>query len=120
MNLNFINGENVSFLLFFIGLYGLMAEKNVIKSVISISLMEVAIILFFITAGTVEGSIPPIGDVLSYSSEVSDPLPQALMITEIVIGLGVTAVSLTLFIHLYHRYRSTNWKKLKDRRRKND
>jgi len=45
-------------------------------------------------------------------------LPQALMITDIVIGMGVTAASLTMFIHMYHRYGSTNWLKVKRKRMK--
>ncbi len=35
------------------------------------------------------------------------------MITAIVIGVGITAVSLTMFINLYHKYGTTNWEKAK-------
>jgi len=47
---------------------------------------------------------------------MADPLPQAMMITDIVIGIGVTAIALTLMIHLYHRYGTTNWQKARDKR----
>jgi multicomponent Na+:H+ antiporter subunit C len=42
----------------------------------------------------------------------ADPLPQALMITAIVIGVSVTAVALTMFITMYHIYGTTNWGKI--------
>lgn len=114
-----INGESISILLFFVGVYGLIARRNIIKSIMSISIMQVAIILYFITANIAPGSVPPIGD-LAQTLEVADPLPQALMITDIVIGIGVTAASLTMFIHLYHRFGSTNWQKIMKKRNHHD
>jgi multicomponent Na+:H+ antiporter subunit C len=117
--MDFINGESTSILLFFIGIYGLIARRNIIKTLMSLSIMQVAIILYFISANTPIGSLPPIGNLHS-ELLIADPLPQALMITDIVIGIGVTAAGLTMFIHLYHRYRSTNWTKIKNKRKKND
>lgn len=114
-----INGESISILLFFVGVYGLIARQNIIKSIMSISIMQVAIILYFITTNIAPGSVPPIGDV-AQTLQVADPLPQALMITNIVIGIGVTAAGLTMFIHLYHRYGSTNWQKVMKKRNRHD
>lgn len=114
-----LNGETISILLFFIGVYGLIGRRNIIKSIMSISIMQVAIILYFISAHTVPGSTPPIGDV-AQTLHVADPLPQALMITDIVIGIGVTAAALTMFIHLYHRFGSTNWQKIMKKRNHHD
>lgn len=113
--LDWINGENISILLFFLGVYGLIARRNIVKSIISLGIMQMATILYFISANVEPGSIPPIGQ-LPVGAMVADPLPQALMITDIVIGVGVTAAGLTMFIHLYHRYGSTNWMKVKKKR----
>lgn len=117
--MNLISGESISLLLFFIGVYGLIARRNIIKSIMSISIMQVAIILYFISTNTAPGSLAPIGDLID-STAIADPLPQALMITEIVIGIGVTAASLILFIHLYHQYGSSNWEKVKKKRKNHD
>jgi len=114
--MEFINGETISILLFFIGIYGLIAKRNIVKTVISLGIIQGGIILYFITANFVQGSIPPMGD-LSIGI-VADPLPQALMITEIVIGVGITATALTMFIHLYHKYGTASWLKLKKKRMK--
>ncbi len=115
---DFINGETIAIVLFFIGLYGLIARRNVIKTIVSVGIMQVACILFFLTINFTDGSMPPLSD--STSSVLADPLPQALMITAIVIGISITAVSLTMFITLYHKYGSTNWDKIKKRRAESD
>lgn len=112
-----INGENISILLFFIGFGGLIVRRNMVKSIISVGIMQAAVILYFLSASHVTGSVTPIGVDGLAASVVADPLPQALMITEIVIGVGITAAALTLFIHLYHQYGTTNWLKAHKKRR---
>ncbi len=113
-----LNGETVSILLFFVGLYGVVSRRNIIKSVISIIVMETAIILFFLTIHFQEGSVPPIGENLS--GAVADPLPQALMITTIVIGIAITAVALVMANSVYHKYGTSNWRELMIKRREDD
>lgn len=112
--MDFLNGETVSIILFFIGIYGLIARRNIVKTVVSIGIMETAVILFFITINHRGGNMPPIAQ--AEGMPMADPLPQALMITAIVIGVAVTAVSLTMFITLYHKYGSTNWTKVMKKR----
>lgn len=111
-----INSENVSLALFFISLYGLCSRRNIIKSIISLAIMQAALILFFLSIDSGSDTIPPIGTSLSQASKVADPLPQALMITAVVIGISVTAISLTMFVSLYHKYGSTNWNRVKKKR----
>lgn len=113
----YINGETVGVALFLIGIYGLLARRNIIKTIISLGIIQSAIILFFVTINYKSGSIPPIGECIEKTT--SDPLPQALMLTAIVIGIAVTAVSLTMFITLYHRYGTTNWSKVTKKRGEN-
>ena len=112
--IDLINGENVSLALFMIGIYALASRRNIVKTIIALSIIQAAIILFFLSINNAEGRVPPIGNHLTVP--VADPLPQALMITAIVVGISVTAVSLTMFISLYHKYGSTNWNKVKNKR----
>ena len=120
--------EIAGLLLFLIGLYGLAARRNIIKSIISLGIMDIGIILFFLGIRYVPGSRAPIGELADSASAgnvaaaadnlasagsaafQADAVPQALMITAIVIGVAVTAVALMMFIALYHRYGTTNWK----------
>lgn len=111
-------GEMTAFSLFFIGLYGLIARRNIVKSILSVGVMEVGVILFFLSVHFESGQRPPMGDVAA--APVSDPVPQALMITAIVIGVSVTAVALSMFISLYHKYGTTNWLKAMRRRVEDD
>lgn len=93
---------------FFIGLYGLITTTNIIKSIIFISIMETAVIMFFLSIGYHSGIMPPIGAVLDPNT-VADPLPQAFMITAVVIGLCGTAINIVMFITLFRQYGTANW-----------
>lgn len=100
--------EITALLLFLIGFYGLIARKNIIKSILSLGIMDAAVILFFLGIRYENAMRPPIGE--PAPAPAADPVPQALMITAIVIGAAVMAAGLMMFIALYHRYGTTNWK----------
>jgi multicomponent Na+:H+ antiporter subunit C len=96
----------VFFLTFLVGLLGIILSKNVIKTIVSLSIMETAAILIFISLSNYkEYSLPFWG----LSSNPIDPFPQALMITTIVIGSAVTALSLMISIKIFHYYGSLDW-----------
>jgi len=97
-----INGLNIGIILFLVGLYGIITNKNILKIVMSISVMGNSIVLFFISLGYVIDSNAPI--MLSGVEKIVDPLPQALMLTMIVINLCLTALALTIGIWLYHEF----------------
>lgn len=113
--MKFSFGEIAAIIIFFIGIYGVIARRNIIKTIISIGVMEAAVILFFISSGEGSANAPIISDT-DITGVIADPMPQALMITAIVIGVGVTAIALTMFINLYHRYGTTNWEKARKAR----
>ena len=104
--MDFLNAEYFSAALFFISFYGLITSKNIIKSIISIMLMEMSVIMFIISIGFVDGMKAPIGRNMV---NPSDPVPQALVITAIIIGVTVAAVNLTMLISLYRQYKTTDW-----------
>jgi len=103
---NFLNVEYFSIALFFISFYGLISSKKIIKSIVAILVMEMAVTMFIISVGFTDGMKAPIGKNLE---NVSDPLPQALVITAIIIGVAVAAVNLTMLISLYRQYKTTDW-----------
>lgn len=106
----YVNAQTVSLLLFFVGLMGVVTQRNIVKSIIAVNVMDVGAILFLITVNYIPGNVPPVGTVGAGSGEVvADPFPQALMITAIVIGISVTAVSLAIFINLFRRYGTADW-----------
>lgn len=102
-----VSAQNVSLLLFFVGLLGLATQRNIVRTIIAVNIMDVGAILFLITTDYQQGSVPPIEPIAG--AVAADPLPQALMITAIVIGIAVTAVSLAVFISVFRRYGSADW-----------
>jgi multicomponent Na+:H+ antiporter subunit C len=87
------------FLLFLVGFWGILAKKNIIKKIFSLNLITSAVVVLFILEGSRVGDHAPI---LSDGIErVVDPVPQALMLTAIVISVCITAFALALAFHLY-------------------
>ena len=95
-----------------IGLYAMIFKRNLIKMVIGVTLIESGVNLFLITLGYREGSIAPI-----YTSSpggvMALPVPQALTLTSIVIGVAVLALMLSLVIHIYRHYGTLDVRKMR-------
>jgi multicomponent Na+:H+ antiporter subunit C len=108
--MNFLTVEILAIAVFIISFYGLMVNKNIIKSIISIVLMEMATIMFLIGVGFSDGMKPPIGEIIE---NPADPLPQALVITTIVIGLAITAVNIIFFNSICRQYGAADWDTVK-------
>ena len=102
----FLNiGEAVSMILFGIGFANLMFQKNLIKKIIGLNIMDTAIYLFLAEKGYISGRMPPI--VVNGIQEVEayiNPIPSGLVLTGIVVSVSVTALMLSLTIRLYKRY----------------
>jgi multisubunit Na+/H+ antiporter MnhC subunit len=102
--------------LFCVGIYGVLSQRNIIKIIIGLMIAEHAVNLFFILAGYRQNGRAPI-----LSSEVSitqmvDPLPQAVVLTAIVIGLAVTALLVALAMRLYSKYGTYDVSKIRELR----
>ncbi|MFC2062268.1 sodium:proton antiporter [Elusimicrobiota bacterium] len=104
--------------LFFIGLYGVITKKNVVKIIISIIIMENALNLFLLLIGFRKGGIAPIlksgMDVEKFANTAVDPLPQAMVLTAIVIGFSVAALMVAVAIRLYQRFNTFDITEIKD------
>ena len=112
----FIESEIIELLtiaIFFISFYGLITSRNIIKSIVFTVMKETAVIMFFLGIGYHSGILPPIGADLA-PHMVADPLPQALMITAVVIGVCSTAINIVVFISLYRQYGTATWDTAKE------
>ncbi|QMS84664.1 sodium:proton antiporter [Candidatus Xianfuyuplasma coldseepsis] len=97
----------LTFVVVLVGFYGLSTSKNIIKSIFSVTIIESGIILLFLNIGNLNGGTIPI--ITDTTTTIVDPLPQALMITTIVIGSTVTALALMLSIKVFHQYGTLDW-----------
>ncbi len=85
--------------LFLIGFWGVVAKRNIIKKIFALNILNASAVILFILEGNRIGTEAPImGEGIS---QIVDPIPQALMLTAIVIGVCVTALALALAVHLY-------------------
>lgn len=91
-------------LLFLIGFAGIVGMRNIIKKIFGLTIINSAVVLLFIVEGSRIGNSAPIID--AEIGLVVDPVPQALMLTAIVIGVCVTALALALAFRLYKAYGS--------------
>jgi multisubunit Na+/H+ antiporter MnhC subunit len=89
------------------GIYALVVKDNLIKKFLGLSIMTNGIHVFLIALGYRDGGTIPILqdlDIQRFAMNAVDPLPQALVLTSIVINLSVLAVGLSITILLYRRY----------------
>jgi multicomponent Na+:H+ antiporter subunit C len=95
-----------SVMLIAIGIYGLLSQKNLVKLVVSLNIAELGVNLFIVSLGYVtEGEIPILSPIVNSSSmNFVDPLPQALVLTAIVIGVAITALALSLVLKVKESY----------------
>jgi len=92
------------FILFCVGLYGLLRKRNIIKIILSLAIMEYALNLFFVILGYRAHGRAPIMDKGQLIENMVDPLPQAFVLITIVIGLALTIVLVGLAIRIYDKY----------------
>ncbi len=104
------------FALFLTGLYGVITRRNLIKIAISLSIMEVSSFLFFALMGYVEGGIAPIVNPAEPNQVYVDPLPQALVLTAIVIGLATTSLLMAIIIRIYRKYKTFDIREIRNLR----
>ena len=112
-------GEAVAMLLFGIGFANLMFQKNLIKKIIGLNIMDTAIYLFLAEKGYIAGRMPPIVvDGLQDVEAYINPIPSGLVLTGIVVSVSVTALMLSLTIRLYKRYHTLDLDEISIRLRK--
>lgn len=99
--------------LFAVGVYQLL-QRNVIRSVIGLVLLSGAINLFLLAVGVDSAEVPAYSDV---TGTRSDALPQALILTAIVISMGGTAFVLALLVIIAARYRTGDMDSVRGLRR---
>ncbi len=94
-------------ILFGIGFSNLLLQRNLIKKIIGLNIMDTAVYLFLASMGYLTGGEAPIVENGVVEAEkYINPIPSGLVLTGIVVSVSVTAIMLSLTIRLYQRYRT--------------
>ena len=98
-------GEAVAMLLFVIGFANLLLQKNLIKKIIGLNVMDSAVYLFLAEKGYISGrTVPIVVNGVQDMEAYINPIPSGLVLTGIVVSVSVSALMLSLTIRLYKRY----------------
>ena len=112
-------GEAVAMILFGIGACNLLLQKNLIKKIIGLNIMDSAIYLFLAEKGYIEGRVAPIVvDGVQSVEAYINPIPSGLVLTGIVVSVSVTALMLSLTSRLYRRYHTLDLDEISARLKK--
>jgi len=105
--------EATAMILFGIGFVTLLLQKNLIKKIIGLNIMDTAIFLYLATIGYISGRRAPIIiDGVVYAEHYVNPLPSALVMTGIVVAVSITAFALALALKLYEHYGTLDMDKI--------
>ncbi len=88
-----------------IGLWGMLTHRNILRIIIGFALIDTGLHIVMVATGYITGGTAPIIDATLSKADavqrVIDPIPSALVVTAIVIGMSVTAMMLAFAIRLY-------------------
>lgn len=105
----------IPLLLFLIGLYGLLVKKHFMRKLIGMSILQSAVILFYVAGAVREGTTIPVLDASFAPTEYMNPLPHVLMLTAIVVSVATTGVGLALLLSIIRRYKTVEEETLMER-----
>jgi len=99
--------------LMMIGLYAMIAKKNLVKKIIGMNILQTAVILFFISVGAKNNATIPIiihahetESHAAHAVNYINPLPHVLMLTAIVVAVATLGVALALIIKIFQQYQT--------------
>ena len=92
-----------------IGLTNLLLQRNMIRKIIGLNIMDTAVYLFLASQGTVTGRAAPVivNGVTSAEAYVN-PIPAGLVLTGIVVSVSVTAFALSMTLRMYEQCGTLN------------
>ncbi|MBU1043523.1 MAG: sodium:proton antiporter [Candidatus Omnitrophica bacterium] len=100
------------FILFSIGIYGVLVKRNIIKLIISTMILNYAVYILLVLMGfRWQGQVP----VFVSDQEINfmvDPLPQSMVMVAMIVGLAVTALLVAVAMRLYQQFKTFDIKEI--------
>ena len=105
--------EVVAVLLFGIGFSLLLFNRNLIKKIMGLNIMDTGVYLFLASMGYIDGRLAPVYNGSSTNPvDYINPIPAGLVLTGIVVSVSVTSITLALTVRLYKRYKTLDLDKV--------
>lgn len=104
------------FVLLAIGIYAILAHRNVIKIIIGVLIAQCAIHLFLVLISFRRDGEAPLHAAEDSPALMVDPLPHAMVLTAIVVGLATTVLLVALAIRIYDKYGTYDIDKIRELR----
>ena len=102
-----VNGVTIASILFGIGMFALIVRRDLVIKLLALGLIDSSSFLFLVSLDAQNDGIAPIVHGPTAASYV-DPLPQALVISAIVINFALLALALVFVMLLVERYHTTD------------
>lgn len=96
-----------------IGVYGIVSQKNLFKQLLSLAIVDTGVNMLIVALGYIVNMEAPIYSPVTPTAKFVDPLPQALVLTAIVIGVGVLALGAALLVKVHGKYGTLEIDRLK-------
>ncbi|HPF32048.1 MAG TPA: cation:proton antiporter subunit C [Candidatus Sabulitectum sp.] len=94
------------------GIWGVLTRRNVLRIALAFTLADTGVNLLLVWTGFLPGRGAPIMD--GTVSSVVDPLPQALVLTSIVIGVAVAALFVVVGVLASRKSGSADVRRMKE------
>ena len=102
------------FVLILLGFYGALTRRNLMRMIVAFTIADTGVNIVIVSIGYMHGRTAPIIDATlaaaanahNLAARIIDPLPQALVLTAIVIGVGITALMLAYALRLFGQKRT--------------
>jgi multicomponent Na+:H+ antiporter subunit C len=91
-------------ILFCIGLYSVIAQDNIVKKILGLNIMETSVFFLLVSLGYVDGGVAPLAAEGVDAARMVNPIPQALILTGIVVAVGTTSIALALATMIHRKY----------------
>lgn len=98
-----------------IGLFGMVTTTHLFRMVLALAIAEAGGNLFLVLAGWRPEAVAPILRMHAAGTAMVDPIPQSLVLTSIVIGVGVQALAVAIILRIHHRYGTLDMRELRER-----
>lgn len=101
--------------LMLIGIGGIVMPSHLVRIIFAVALLEAGANLLLLLASFRQDAAAPIMLETGFPSLMADPVPQALVLTAIVIGVGVLALALILALRVQAAYGTLDMRQVRQR-----